>query len=241
VRFLQKIEKKGAGLNLSLQTLDGILCHDGELHCEKLNPEKNKTFETLRKEIRKKKADPSVDLLPMTMEGCIVRMADTISYIGKDIEDAIRLGLITRNDLPDDCTKILGKTNGTIVYTLVEDLAFNSMDKPCVSFSREVGLALKKLKQFNEKNIYNNPRIKDQNPKIMLMFELLFNRYMKALETGDKTSAIYSGFLNGMSEKYKETTPLPCIVRDFIAGMTDKYFLNQCKTNLFPNKIILSS
>ncbi|MCD6262459.1 MAG: HD domain-containing protein [Deltaproteobacteria bacterium] len=238
VRFLQKIEKKGKGWNLTLQVLDGILCHDGELHCEKLVPNRDKGFDTLRKEIKKKENDPSVDLLPMTMEGCIVRMADTISYVGRDIEDAIRLGLIKRKDLPDSCTKILGTTNGTIVYTLVEDLAFNSMDKPYVSFSSEVGLALKRLKRFNEKYIYNNHRIKYQNPKIRLMFELLFKTYLKALETGDKTSAIYSGFLDGMSEEYKETTPLPGIVRDFIAGMTDKYFLTQCHTNLFPNKIL---
>ena len=125
VRFLEKIERKGKGWNLTLQVLDGILCHDGELHIQSLRPDKEKDFHTFEKEIEEKGRDPSIDIFPMTLEGCVVRMADTISYIGRDIEDAIRLGLIKRGDLPGDCRRILGETNGTIVYTLVEDLAGN--------------------------------------------------------------------------------------------------------------------
>ena len=122
VRSLQNIERKGKGWNLSLQVLDGILCHDGELHSQSLAPAGGKNFESLYREMGEKKEDPAFNLYPMTLEGCVVRMADTISYIGRDIEDAIRLGLISRNDLPKECSEILGVTNGTIVYTLVEDL-----------------------------------------------------------------------------------------------------------------------
>ncbi len=234
VRSLQSIERKGRGWNLSLQVLDGILCHDGELHSQSLEPAEGKTFENLYEEIERKKQNPDADLHPMTLEGCVVRMADTISYIGRDIEDAIRLGLISRNDLPKECSEILGATNGTIVYTLVEDLVANSFEKPCLKFSDQVGDALKTLKKFNEDRIYRNSRVKEQIEKIQLMFALLFERFYKDLESGKENSDIYSGFLNGMQPEYVEKTSFAGIVRDFMAGMTDEYFLEQCHRNLIP-------
>ncbi len=234
VRFLQEIERKGKGWNLTLQVLDGIFCHDGELHSQALEPQKDKNFETLYDEMNQKKENLSMDIWPMTLEGCVVRMADTVSYIGRDIEDAIRLGLINRRDIPKDCTQILGNTNGTIVYGLVEDLITNSLEKPYVSFSNEVGEALRRLKKFNEERIYKNYRVKEQTSKIRLMFELLFEKYFQDLETGNEESDIYRKFLDGISPEYRERTPLAGIVRDFIAGMTDDYFLNQCHKNLIP-------
>lgn len=234
VRFLEKIERKGRGWNLSLQVLDGILCHDGELHSQALCPERDKDFPALKKEIESKKSNPSVDILPMTMEGCVVRMADTISYIGRDIEDAIRLAFISREDLPRDCTDILGNTNGTIVYNLVEDLVANSLGKPYISFSREVGEALKRLKEFNYTNIYKSELLWKQTPKIKLMLSLLFEKYLQDLVKGDESSVIFKEFLEGMSDDYKDNALPAEIVRDFIAGMTDDYFLRQCEKNLIP-------
>ncbi len=70
----------------------------------------------------------------MTLEGCVVRMADTISYIGRDLEDGIRLGLITREQIPEPCRRLLGSTNGTIVFTLVTDLIAESLDQPFIDF-----------------------------------------------------------------------------------------------------------
>ncbi|MBW1900757.1 MAG: HD domain-containing protein [Deltaproteobacteria bacterium] len=234
VRFLQEIERKGKGWNLTLQVLDGILTHDGELHSQALEPQTDKSFDTLDDEMRHKEDDPSLGLRPMTLEGCVVRMADTISYVGRDIEDAIRMGLVERGDIPEDCKKVLGETNGTIVYSLVEDLIVNSLDKAYVCFSNEKGNALRKLKTFNEDRIYKNPKVKEQKGKIQLMFELLFKKYLKELESEDGASDIYMGFLEGMSPEYRKKTPPPGIVRDFIAGMTDKYFLSQCYKNLVP-------
>ncbi len=236
VRFLQEIERKGKGWNLTLQVLDGIFCHDGELHNQSLEPQKDKSFETLYNEIRQKSENPSLDNWPMTLEGCVVRTADTISYIGRDIEDAIRLDLIDRADIPKDCKQVLGDTNGTIVYSLVEDLIKNSLYKPYISFSNKVGEALRTLKEFNEENIYKNEKVKRQTSKIKLMFELLFEKYMRDLKKGDEDSDIYREFLDGMSLEYKEKIPGAGIVRDFIAGMTDQYFLDQCQNNLIPQK-----
>jgi dGTPase len=234
VRALEKIERKGKGWNLSLQVLDGILCHDGELHSQKLYPNKDKDFRDFNREIDEKQNDPSHGIFPMTMEGCVVRMSDTISYIGRDIEDAIRLGLIKRNDLPNNCKRILGDTNGTIVYTLVEDLVSNSLNKPYICFSPEVSSALNELKEFNRSEIYRSEMSWKQTSKIELMFKLLFENYFNALEKEREESVIYREFLQDMSSEYRDNTSNAQAVRDFIAGMTDEYFLAQCRKQFIP-------
>ena len=234
VRFLQEIERKGRGWNLTLQVLDGIFCHDGEVHSQALEPKREKSFEILRREMAEKAADPRRDKWPMTLEGCVVRMADSISYVGRDIEDAIRLRLIRRSDLPRRCREVLGDSNGTIVYRLVEDLVTSSLDKPYLRFSEVAGEALRQLKDFNQEHIYRNPKVKDQTRKVQIMFELLFETYLNDLEKGNESSDIYCEFLEGMSPDYKSKTASAGIVRDFIAGMTDEYFLEQCRENLIP-------
>ncbi len=234
VRFLDKIERKGRGWNLSLQVLDGVLCHDGEIHLRALEPDRQKDFHTLEAQMAAKCREPSLEIRPMTMEGCVVRMADTISYVGRDIEDAIRLGLIERRDIPSQCREVLGDTNGTIVYTLVEDMVANSLNKDKVEFSGAVAEALGRLKLFNYEKIYQCDRVKRQTHKIELMFTLLFEKYLGDLEKGHENSSIYMNFLDGMSSDYRESTPNAEVVRDFIAGMTDEYFLRQCRTHLVP-------
>ena len=234
VHFLDKVECKGKGWNLCLQTLDGILCHDGEIHNQVLKPDRNKTFETLEKEMSAKKDDPKVKLIPMTLEGCVVRMADTISYIGRDIEDAIRLNMIKRSDLPKDSVDILGNTNGTIVYNLVTDVIKNSFQNSYISFSPEVSEALKRLKDFNLERIYMNPKIKTHTGVIEKLFAMLFEKYLNDIEIENRSSVIFTGFLENMSEDYIENHCKEEIVRDFVAGMTDHYFLRQCPEELRP-------
>lgn len=234
VQFLDKVERKGKGWNLSLQTLDGILCHDGEIHNERLEPERAKSFGTLEQEMEMKKKDPGIKLIPMTLEGCVVRMADTISYIGRDIEDAIRLGVIKRRDLPEESVRALGNTNGTIVYNLVTDIIKTSFRNIYVAFSPEVSESLKRLKAFNLERIYMNEKIKKHTNRIKDLFKLLFERYLDDLEKENTDSAIFKNFLKEISEEYKMNHGNEEIVRDFIAGMTDQYFLRQCPENLRP-------
>ncbi len=237
IRFLEHIERKGKGLNLTLQVLDGILCHDGEIHVQALSPQPGKTFDSFDKEIADKSRNPDLALLPMTLEGCVVRIADTISYVGRDIEDAIRLNLIRRDELPRRCVEVLGDTNGTIVYNLVTNLIANSMGTSAVSFSRPVSEALKALKAFNLNRIYLNRSIKPHTNDIRTLFHMLYERYLKDLEQNNRSSIIFSQYLNDMSTQYRDNTSAPQIARDFIAGMTDKFFLRQFPENLRPKSI----
>jgi dGTPase len=204
VRFLDRIERKGRGWNLSIQVLDGILCHDGEIHEERLRPRPGRTFADLDREMELKTADPDAALTPMTLEGCVVRLADTISYIGRDIEDAIRLNLIRREEIPQNCSALLGNTNGAIVYNLVEDVIKNSMDRDAVGFSPEVSEALRELKSFNYARIYQNPKIKGEVGKIGRLVETLFEIYLDDLASENLESDLFKGFLGGMSRAYTD-------------------------------------
>ena len=234
VQFLDKVERKGVGWNLTLQTLDGILCHDGEVHNKMLQPDTAKTFETLEQELSVKKRDPDATLVPMTIEGCVVRMADTIAYIGRDVEDAIRLNLINRSDLPSKCVEYLGDTNGTIVFNLVTDMIQNSFQKKYVAFSTEVSDALRQLKKFNLKHIYLNPQIKGHSSTLKKLFAVLFEKYLADIENKVYSSVIFNRFLNGMAPAYIQPHSNAEIVRDFISGMTDEYFLSQCPDSMRP-------
>jgi len=237
VQFLEKVERQGAGWNLCLQTLDGILCHDGEVHDQALEPLRTKTFATLETEMHRKKTDPATRLVPMTLEGCVVRMADTIAYVGRDIEDAIRLKIIRRTDLPGECVQVLGETNGSIVYNLVTDVIINSYEKPHVKFSREISEALRRLKRFNLERIYMNPRIKRHTGIIRELFSLLFHQYCEDIDRDNRASVIFADFLSDKSDTYIAGHQKEEIVRDFIAGMTDRYFLRQCPENMRPEML----
>ena len=234
VQFLDKVERRGNGWNLCLQTLDGILCHDGEIHNQKLEPNTIKSFESLDLDMLYKKKNPDTALTPMTLEGCVVRMADTISYIGRDFEDAIRLGIVRRSDIPAAINSTLGETNGTIVYRLVTDIITNSYQKEYIAFSSEISAALKALKEFNMQRIYLNPGIKKNLQNIQHLFELLFERYLTDLRRENRSSVIFSSFLHDKSSQYIENHRREEIVRDFIAGMTDRFFLQQCPETLRP-------
>ena len=234
VHFLEKVERKGEGWNLCLQTLDGILSHDGEIHSEKLLPATDKTFPAMDREIIAKKNDPKTALIPMTLEGCLVRMADTVSYIGRDIEDAIRLKLIHRSDLPRESTSLLGDTNGTIVFNLVTDIICNSRGNPYIAFSPEVSEAVKQLKSFNLEHIYMNSRIKKHIHRIKKLFEMLFETYLEDMQNQRESSVVFKRFLKDMKQSYIQCHQPAEIVRDFISGMTDRYFLSQCPEQLRP-------
>jgi dGTPase len=237
IQFLDRVERKGRGWNLCLQTLDGILCHDGEIHNQVLQPRQEKTFDILATEMASKKKDARYALMPMTLEGCVVRMADTVAYIGRDLEDAIRLDVIQRQAMPTDVVDVLGDSNGTIVYNLVTDIIHCSHGKPFIALSDRVSRALKKLKDFNLEHIYLNQTIKKHAQAIHTLFDLLFETYLDDLGTGRQDSKIFSGFLADMDPSYMQSHSHAEIVRDFIAGMTDRYFLLQCPAELRPTII----
>ena len=227
-RLLMDVENNGKGSNLTLQTLDGILCHNGEFVMGEYKPRK-KTKEEFLKEYSDCYTNPDAikKLVPMTLEGCIVRLSDVIAYVGRDIEDAIRLGRFDKTEIPDSITSILGSDNSTIINNIILDIIKNSKDKPYIKMSDEVYKALRNLKKFNYENIYSKANTKAMIDEYKLMFKTLFESYMDQLESEDYSADIYNAFLNKMSDEYIESTNNARKVIDYIAGMTDNYFINQ--------------
>lgn len=228
VRLLMEIEKKGQGSNLTLQTLDGILCHNGEFCMEEYKP-MNKDKELFLKQYNDCYIEKSAikRLIPMTLEGCVVRLCDIIAYIGRDIEDAIRLGVLTKEEIPESISSILGTTNSEIVNTIILDVIENSNNKLYIKMSKKVFEALSELKDFNYKHIYNKANTKEQLEEYKKMFTILFETYLNQIKNKEIKEDIFQVFLNDMNENYLNNNSDARKVIDFIAGMTDDYFINQ--------------
>ena len=225
VRNLMNLEKNSMGLNLTIQVLDGILCHNGELILDKYSPVK-KTKEEFIKDYENCyiSQENILSLRPMTLEGCVVRMSDVISYIGQDIDDAITMGILTKEEVPKSILKILGNKNSDIITTLVEDIIKNSIDKPYITMSKEIKEALNDLQKFNYENIYDKAITKEQREQYKKMFEIVFETNLDYLKKQNKDTNIYKIYLNDMTEEYITNTSKERIVIDYIAGMTDDYF-----------------
>ena len=163
----------------------------------------------------------------MTLEGCLVRVCDVISYVGRDMEDAIRIGLITRDDIPKSVIKNLGVNNSEIVNTIILDIINNSIGKPYISMSDIIYNSLQELMDFNYKNIYYKANTEEQINNYKNMFESLFDIYLSQLKNKEENEDIYTVFLNDMSSEYITNTSDERKVIDYIAGMTDEYFKRQ--------------
>lgn len=236
VRALQMIEKKGDGLNLTLQVLDGILCHNGELMLKDYKPNYKKTKEDFLQEYYNcwSTKDSSKSIISMSLEGCVMRISDVIAYIGRDLEDAITIGLISRVDIPKSVTDIIGNTNASIINNFALDIINNSYGTDFIKLSDEKFEAIKAFYKFSSDNIYNNPLKTHQDNKIDNMFEILFDYYLNDLDSGRNITSISKYFYPNMNEHYLNTTSNARIVCDYIAGMTDDFFNNEFKNMMIP-------
>lgn len=230
VRDLMFLERNGKGNNLSVQVLDGILCHNGELELKKYTPKK-KTKEDFLKDYENcyKIENYTTTLVPMTLEGCVVRISDIIGYLGRDIEDAEKIGMFDKKDIPESITKVLGNNNSDIINTIILDIIKNSLNKDYIKVSDDVFEAIKALKTFNYKYIYNKSHTKEELDGYELMFNTLFNKLLNILNNNEKDNELFTDFLNNMNDEYLNNTSNERKVIDFIAGMTDDYFLSQYK------------
>ncbi|MFW9826815.1 MAG: deoxyguanosinetriphosphate triphosphohydrolase family protein [Candidatus Thorarchaeota archaeon] len=246
IRWLSHLERRfpnkpAKGLNLTLQVLDGILCHDGEVNEQKLRPKKRngKNWEEHFKEYEDCFNENKIKRIPMSYEGIAVRFADSISYIGRDIEDAILLKLISRKEIPSYSREVLGDTNPKIIDTLITDLLNFSLDNDVIGYSDEIFHALKELKAFNYENIYIRRDLfrKGLSENTFLdnlknKFLIIFKKSLKDLEEENYNSPIFKDHIEYIDNQnydtyynpLKDRNQLTLIVRDYIAGMSDKYF-----------------
>lgn len=230
VRYYMDVDNNGYGLNLTIQVLDGIMCHNGEMLDSCYKPMKKDTEEFLR-EYKESYTDLKKfrKYSPMTLEGCIVRISDIIAYIGRDIEDAINLGAFKRDLLPNTITSVLGDNNREIVNTIITDIINNSMNKPYIKMSDSVFNALQELKNFNYNNIYSKSNTLQDIEYYRTGMNQLFDFYLKAIKYNDQDNLIFTLFLNNQNLNYIKNTADERKVIDFISGMTDDFFIKQIK------------
>lgn len=232
VREYLTLENNGKGLNLTIQVLDGIMCHNGEMVCNIYEPRK-KTKKEFLTEYEKCYIDENIlkSVRPMTLEGCVVRISDIIGYIGRDIEDAINVGVLKREDIPEDIRNVLGVTNKEIVNTLIVDIIKNSYGKNYIKMSEDVFNAIINLKKFNMENIYSKANSSELLLSIEKSMNKLYYKYVEDIENNNQESDIFKVFLNGMDSSYIKNTKPGRIAIDYIAGMTDEYLLEMFELN----------
>jgi len=230
VRVLDKI----FNLNISLDTLDGILCHNGELELKEYRPSKLCGFEEFDKKVEGCYIDRDniKKLIPSTLEGCVVRVSDIIAYIGKDRQDAQRAGMEFTYD---------GSYNSYTINNFIVNIVENSFGKGYIQMDGEYFDALRKEKSDNMEKIYMSQIVNEQYESCLRpMFEMLYERLLK--DIGDEGSILHRhhiDYINTRRNYYnagsylEENTP-DDIVTDFIASMTDDYFIDIC-TKLIPD------
>ncbi|MFH1943073.1 MAG: HD domain-containing protein [bacterium] len=239
LRVVDKITRDGKGLNLTYAVRDGIVSHCGEEFQKTLIPEREqKNLELIA----------GRQSSPLTYEGCVVRVADKIAYLGRDIEDAIAAGLITSRDIPADLRKNLGSTNGEIIDTLVMDVVKSSEGKEEIVFSDAKYELLCQLKEFNYDRIYNHPLLLENDKSIAGLLKHLFNHLICTygqhgnddrayMRSSIKVDHYFGKFLSTRKSLYDaESLPERCVV-DFVAGMTDSYALESAEDILFPQPL----
>ena len=180
----------------------------------------------------------SKKIKPMTMEASVVRLSDIIAYVGRDIEDAIIVGSIKREDIPNKISQTLGNTNAQIVNTLIMDVIENSIEKPYLQFSGDVFESLIKLKKWNYEHIYDSKEARKNIDIIEKAFYDLYYFYLERIKEIEKCNDynLYS-FINNCSDEYSKNNNIKRIVIDYISGQTDKFFLKECKKYLEGFKI----
>jgi len=228
--------------NISLQTLDGVLCHNGEFEQQEYVPVYSKTFDDFDKEVEACYTDGGSAikrLVPSTLEACVVRVCDMIAYLGKDRQDA-RIAHIIDNNYKFKNEKI-GTENAAIINNLVVDIIEHSYGKDYILLSEAAYKDLKTAKQENYEVIYNNPQISSKyNDIIKPMFEKIYYKLLEDVKNKDYNSFIYKHHISfiGRNLKYYnrkeyQNEDANEIVVDYIASMTDDYFIALYK-QLFP-------
>lgn len=205
VRVLTKIEKQGKGLNLTPEVLDGILHHSG------FSGSNEKAY---------------------TLEGQVVRYSDKIAYVNHDIDDSIRAGLLCEKDIPDYLIRLLGKTHGQRIDTLVKDCIYTTIDNVQkgiinVSLSPDIEKALSELRNFMFEKIYKGEVLKVERDKAKFVLEQVFYHFIKYPEK--------------MPSFYKEIADKEGLYRgvaDYISGMSDDYCLWIFHETFVPKTVI---
>ncbi len=205
-RVLNNLHPKGFKHNRQSLRIVDILEHND-----------NRVGLNLTYEVREGIINHSGENISKTLEGQVVSVADRIAYINHDIDDAIRAGVIKKEELPRDCILILGDTHGKRINTMIIDVIENSLHREYISMSEEIGKSTDKLRQFMFENVYLNKKAKSEDEKTEYILTELYKYYLNNI---DKLPVEYIGDYGEYESSVEDR------ICDYISGMTDRYAVN---------------
>lgn len=242
LRVVRTLCNHGQGLNLTYAVQDGIVSHCGEHFLMRIMPDfKVKDLDSIT--TRK-------GLIPSTFEAVAVRFSDSIAYLGRDYEDARRLGILDgAPPLPLEVRKMLGDRNSTIINTLVNDIISSTSQDEGMGFSREVYEAVLEMKDYNYRNIYRSELLAGYTGYFTRLLNLIVN-YLDGLLSScgcdkkgydDEKNMLAAGFyahLMELKDKYIEKEGSTArLVLDYVAGMSDNFALDCANEILKPEHL----
>jgi dGTPase len=251
VDVLAKLDREPPGLNLTWAVRDGIVSHCGE----KLGEDKIAPCRAAKNLMRIKILKDAG--LPCTIEGCIVRMLDRIVYAGRDLEDAIATKIVKESKIPPAIKKALGRNNGEIIGTFIEDILAQSHAPVFVALSKQKGKLMKALLDFNYENIYHSSSAQMYEKQARRTLDLLFQNLWQVLDltkrftngynqltlpgtnTQPRVYEVFRDFvIKDMKDIYRNNDPNSLIVLDFIAGMTDNFAVQSFQELFVPQATV---
>lgn len=229
VRVMDRLYRR----NISLQTLDGAICHNGEFAQQVLKLGCMDSFEALDEAVERCNSDASFikTLRPSTLEGCVVRVSDMIAYIGKDRADAMDVGVI--DSLNRFETSIIGQNNAQIINNMTVDIVNNSYGRDSIAMSEEVFADIVRAKAQNYEEIYfKEGTVSEYENIVEEMFTEMYEELLRQLLAGDESSPVFKHHIERLIAKshsitrdeYLAEEPNQIIV-DYISSMTDSYFI----------------
>ena len=241
LRVVDFLSNNGSGLNLTYAVRDGIVCHNGESLSRRIKP--TGVIRDLSSVTERK------GLIPATAEGAVVRFSDTIAYLGRDWEDASRLGILKGRERPKIVKERLGTTNGSIINTLVTDIVSGASDEEGIGFSPEIFEAVEAFSEFNYRYIYRSEILNGYTRYFTRLLHLI-DDYLEDLyhsfhldENGymAEHNMLAAGFYSHIAEMYPkymehEGSDRRMII-DYIAGMTDNFCLDCANEILKPEHL----
>ena len=230
------------GRNITLQTLDGVLCHNGEYEQRVFELSGLRGFDEFDETLERcytQGGHAIAHLRPMTLEGCVVRISDIIAYVGRDRQDAIEAGLLDGDAFADG---LGGAYNSWILSHASADIIEHSYGKDRIEMSEELFAEIRRAKAENYAKIYRSSGIEGERAEVLgRAFELMYDRALADLKARDESSFIYRHHILRVSEQlahygrtYEWERDLDQTVVDYIASMTDGYFAELAQA-LFPD------
>lgn len=226
VRVLDKM----INWNISLQVLDGVLCHNGEMEMSEYRPVSLDSFAEFDERVEKCYTDSEANKkqIPSTLEGCVMRVSDIIAYLGKDRQDAKKVGILSGEE--EFSLGEIGSTNAEIINNMIVNIVENSYGKDFLCMEPAYYEAFSQAKKENYEFIYKNPLVDSVYENVEPMFEVVYEELLSQAEARDKNSILYQHHVEYLKkdvkfqEEYLEEDPNQVVV-DFISSMTDDYLI----------------